>query len=88
MLSRLILSAPGCPLFMGIVPVVFAFFIGGAIGIIAGYAGGKTNTLIMRTVGVFYAFPSVLLAVALSGARWGRHWQCAAVVDAGVRCRR
>ena len=55
-------------LFMGIVPVVFAFFIGGAIGIIAGYAGGKTNTLIMRTVDVFYAFPSVLLAIALSGA--------------------
>jgi ABC-type dipeptide/oligopeptide/nickel transport systems, permease components len=47
---------------------VLAFFIGGAIGIIAGYAGGKTNTLIMRTVDVFYAFPSVLLAIALSGA--------------------
>ncbi|VEC75957.1 D-ala-D-ala transporter subunit [Raoultella ornithinolytica] len=67
MLSRLILGAR-LSLFMGIVPVVFAFFIGGAIGIIAGYAGGKTNTLIMRTVDVFYAFPSVLLAIALSGA--------------------
>ena len=65
MLSRLIL---GTRLFMGIVPVVFAFFIGGAIGIIAGYTGGKTNTVIMRTVDVFYAFPSVLLAIALSGA--------------------
>ncbi|VFS61742.1 Glutathione transport system permease protein gsiD [Raoultella planticola] len=30
--------------------------------------GGETNTLIMRTVDVFYAFPSVLLAIALSGA--------------------
>ena len=67
MLSRLILGAR-LSLFMGIVPVVFAFFIGGAIGIIAGYTGGKTNTLIMRTVDVFYAFPSVLLAIALSGA--------------------
>jgi peptide/nickel transport system permease protein len=67
MLSRLILGTR-LSLFMGIVPVVFAFFIGGAIGIIAGYAGGKTNTLIMRTVDVFYAFPSVLLAIALSGA--------------------
>ena len=67
MLSRLILGTR-LSLFMGIVPVVLAFFIGGAIGIIAGYAGGKTNTLIMRTVDVFYAFPSVLLAIALSGA--------------------
>ncbi len=38
----------------------------------------------MRTVDVFYAFPSVLLAIALSGAL-GRDWQCAAVADAGVR---
>ncbi|MBN0683742.1 ABC transporter permease, partial [Pseudomonas aeruginosa] len=45
MLSRLILGTR-LSLFMGIVPVVFAFFIGGAIGIIAGYTGGKTNTVI------------------------------------------
>jgi ABC-type dipeptide/oligopeptide/nickel transport systems, permease components len=67
MLSRLTLGTR-LSLFMGIVPVVFAFFIGGTIGIIAGYAGGKTNTLIMRTIDIFYAFPSVLLAIALSGA--------------------
>jgi peptide/nickel transport system permease protein len=54
-------------LFMGIAPVVIAFIFGGAIGIFAGYAGGLANTLVMRTVDVFYAFPSVLLAVALSG---------------------
>jgi peptide/nickel transport system permease protein len=31
-------------------------------------SGGWLNSAIMRTVDVFYAFPSVLLAVALSGA--------------------
>ncbi|MFK0383648.1 ABC transporter permease [Agrobacterium sp. NPDC090273] len=67
MLSRLIHGAR-LSLIMGVVPVPIAFVIGSAIGIIAGYAGGLTNTLIMRTVDVFYAFPSVLLAVALSGA--------------------
>jgi peptide/nickel transport system permease protein len=36
-------------------------------GIVAGYAGGIVNTAIMRTIDVFYAFPSVLLAIALSG---------------------
>lgn len=67
MLSRLMLGAR-LSLFMGIVPVIFAFALGSLIGITAGYAGGRTNNLIMRTVDVFYAFPSVLLAIALSGA--------------------
>ncbi|MGX5666667.1 ABC transporter permease [Rhizobium daejeonense] len=67
MLSRLIYGAR-LSLLMGVIPVPIAFVVGSTIGIVAGYAGGLTNTLIMRTVDVFYAFPSVLLAVALSGA--------------------
>lgn len=67
MLSRLIYGAR-LSLIMGVIPVPIAFIIGSTIGIVAGYAGGIVNTLIMRTVDVFYAFPSVLLAVALSGA--------------------
>ncbi len=48
-------------------------FIGGAIGIIAGYTGGKTNTVIMRTVDVFYAFlrPAGDCAVGSVGAGIG-----------------
>lgn len=67
MLSRLMVGAR-LSLFMGITPVLFAFVLGSLIGITAGYAGGRTNNLVMRTVDVFYAFPSVLLAIALSGA--------------------
>ena len=67
MLSRLIVGAR-LSLFMGLTPVLLAFVIGSAIGILAGYAGGWVNTAIMRTIDVFYAFPSVLLAIALSGA--------------------
>lgn len=66
MLSRLMVGAR-LSLFMGITPVLLAFAIGSTIGIIAGYAGGMLNTSIMRTIDVFYAFPSVLLAIALSG---------------------
>jgi len=66
MLSRLMVGAR-LSLFMGITPVLLAFMIGSTIGIIAGYAGGMLNTSIMRTIDVFYAFPSVLLAIALSG---------------------
>jgi peptide/nickel transport system permease protein len=54
--------------FMGIVPVFLAFVIGTTLGVLAGFAGGRTNMAIMRTTDVFYAFPSVLLAVAISGA--------------------
>ena len=67
MLSRLMVGAR-LSLFMGITPVIFAFVLGSLVGITAGYAGGRTNNVIMRTIDVFYAFPSVLLAIALSGA--------------------
>ena len=67
MLTRLIYGGR-LSLFMGVLPVVSAFLIGSSIGIFAGYVGGWVNTLIMRTIDVFYAFPSVLLAIALSGA--------------------
>lgn len=55
-------------LFMGVTPVLLALMIGGSLGITAGFVGGKTNMAIMRVMDVFYAFPSVLLAISLSGA--------------------
>lgn len=67
MLSRLIVGAR-LSLFMGLTPVLCAFFVGTGLGLLAGYAGGWINSSIMRTVDVLYAFPSVLLAIALSGA--------------------
>jgi len=67
MLTRLIYGGR-LSLLMGIAPVVLAFLTGSLLGITAGFFGGRVNTLIMRTVDVFYAFPSVLLAVAISGA--------------------
>jgi peptide/nickel transport system permease protein len=67
MLSRLI-HGGRLSLLIGLLPVVFAFVVGTTLGVIAGYAGGLMNQLIMRTIDVFYAFPSVLLAIAISGA--------------------
>jgi peptide/nickel transport system permease protein len=67
MLTRLIYGGR-LSWFMGIVPVALAFLIGTFLGVTAGFVGGKTNMLIMRVTDVFYAFPSVLLAVAISGA--------------------
>ena len=67
MIARLIYGGR-LSLLMGVLPVLLAFGIGTSIGLFAGYAGGRTNMVIMRTLDVFYAFPSVLLAVAISGA--------------------
>jgi peptide/nickel transport system permease protein len=67
MLARLIYGGR-LSLIVGILPVILAFVIGTSLGLVAGYVGGKINTAIMRTVDVFYAFPSVLLAIAISGA--------------------
>jgi peptide/nickel transport system permease protein len=67
MLTRLIYGGR-LSIFMGVMPVLLAFVAGSAIGIFAGYVGGWINTLLMRIIDVFFAFPSVLLAIALSGA--------------------
>jgi peptide/nickel transport system permease protein len=67
MLSRLLYGGR-LSLVMGISPVALALVIGGFLGLVAGFLGGKTNMAIMRTIDVFYAFPSVLLAIAISGA--------------------
>src|SRR3984893_7123923 len=67
MLTRLIYGGR-LSLFMGLTPVIDALLIGGSLGIIAGYVGGAINTAIMRSLEVLFAFPSVLLAISLSGA--------------------
>ena len=67
MLTRLIYGGR-LSLFIGVMPVLLAFVIGSSIGVFAGYVGGKINTIVMRIIDVFFAFPSVLLAIALSGA--------------------
>jgi peptide/nickel transport system permease protein len=70
MLSRLLYGGR-VSLLMGVVPVLIASIVGGMLGIVGGFAGGRVNTVIMRTMDVFYAFPSVLLAVAIAGAMGG-----------------
>jgi peptide/nickel transport system permease protein len=67
MLARLIYGGR-LSLFIGLAPVLLAFLVGTTLGVVAGYVGGIVNQAIMRTVDVFYAFPSVLLAIAISGA--------------------
>lgn len=66
-LSRLLFGAR-VSLFMALTPVLLAFVVGTGLGVAAGFFGGRVNMLIMRSIDVFFAFPSVLLAIAISGA--------------------
>jgi peptide/nickel transport system permease protein len=70
MMSRLIYGGR-ISLLMGFAPVLVAVLVGGTLGVVGGFAGRFANAAIMRTMDVFYAFPSILLAVAISGAMGG-----------------
>jgi len=63
-LSRLIYGSR-ISMSIGLVPVVFYLIIGGSIGLVAGYAGGFVDTLLMRIVDVFYALPDLLIIITL-----------------------
>ena len=50
---------------VAIASVVLALLIGGPLGLLAGYAEGWPDQLIMRPLDVLMAFPAILLAIAL-----------------------
>jgi ABC-type dipeptide/oligopeptide/nickel transport system permease subunit len=55
-------------LLVGTVSVLIAFTIGLSLGSLAGFAGGWTDTLIMRAMEILLAFPYLLLAIAVVSA--------------------
>jgi peptide/nickel transport system permease protein len=55
----------------GVLPVFLALLVGGTLGVVAGFAGAVVNTVIMRAMDVLYAFPSILLAIAICGILGG-----------------
>ena len=64
-LNRVILGAR-FSLIIAVSVVGIALLIGVPIGLIAGYVGGKTGTVLMRVTDMFLAFPPLLLAIALA----------------------
>jgi peptide/nickel transport system ATP-binding protein/peptide/nickel transport system permease protein len=64
LLSRLIWGSR-VSLAVGISATLIAAFFGSLIGLVAGYAGGKTDTLLMRGIDMVMAFPYILLALAI-----------------------
>jgi peptide/nickel transport system permease protein len=52
---------------VGMMSVVFAATFGITLGLIAGYAGGPIDALIMRTADVQLTFPAILIALLIDG---------------------
>ncbi|WP_084125962.1 ABC transporter permease [Demequina sp. NBRC 110054] len=48
--------------------VALSLIVGSTVGAIAGYFGGKVDGLLMRIVDLFFAFPAIILAMAISAA--------------------
>jgi peptide/nickel transport system permease protein len=66
-LARLVVGSR-LSLLAGVVPVLFAAVVGAGLGVSAGLSGPFGHRLIMRVLDVFYAFPAVLLAIAIAAA--------------------
>lgn len=60
-----ILVAIQASLRVAVVSVALAAVVGVTIGVVAGYRGGWLDTIVMRVVDVMFAFPVLLLALAI-----------------------
>ena len=79
---------------VGILSVVLAMAIGISLGLIAGYAGGAVDAVIMRGADVQLSFPAILVAMLIDGIARGvlgtrQHEEAAQlvlVVSIGLSC--
>lgn len=54
-------------LLVSILPTVVATLISLIVGLVAGFVGGRVDTTLMAVLDIFFAFPIVLLAIAVAG---------------------
>jgi len=64
LLSRVVHGARPSIL-VGLGTAAFAALVGSLIGLVAGFLGGRWDNAIMRVMDVLFAFPAILLALAL-----------------------
>ena len=63
-----VLAALRVSLLVAFVVEMINVLLGGGLGLLAGYFGGLTDTLIARLADVLFAFPGLLLAIAIASA--------------------
>jgi peptide/nickel transport system permease protein len=52
---------------VGIIAVAVSLLLGGVLGMIAGFYGGRIDSLVMRFVDILFAFPGLILAIVIAG---------------------
>jgi peptide/nickel transport system permease protein len=67
LLSRMLYGAR-ISLRVGLLVVVSSGVLGALVGLVAGYVRGWADELLMRVTDIFFAFPSLILAMAIAGA--------------------
>lgn len=65
--ARVVMAA-GIDLQIALMCVFLPFCIGSLVGLISGYAGGKTDIVLMRFVDILWAFPFYVLVIAIVGS--------------------
>ena len=73
LLSRL-LYGTRVSLVVSIASVVLALAAGGSVGVVSGHYGGRIDGTLMRVMDVIFAFPAVLLAIAIMAAAGTAVW--------------
>ena len=63
-----VVMATGIDLQIALMCVFLPFCIGSVVGLISGYAGGKTDIVLMRFVDILWAFPFYVLVIAIVGS--------------------
>ncbi len=52
---------------VGLASVLFAMLLGGSLGLLAGYLGGRVDAVLMRVADVQLSFPAILIALLIDG---------------------
>ena len=81
-LSRIIYGGR-ISLLVSLMAVVSSVVVGGLIGAISGYFGGKVDAVIMRLMDMLMAIPGTLLAICVSSMLGSGIWQTAIAVAVG-----
>jgi peptide/nickel transport system permease protein len=58
-------------LMVGVLAVAFGFVLGVALGLLAGYVGGRLDSIIMRIADIQLTFPAILIAMLIFGVAKG-----------------
>lgn len=62
-----VLYGAATSLYAAVLAVLAVFLIGTAVGVVAAYAGGVIDQILMKITLIFQAFPNFILAVAVAG---------------------